>query len=199
VSDLETQIAADYGVEIEVEGTGIDEPWNTDKGGIGWINAISEGSGQVVAWLGLGLVLTFAADVISRTFFGDSISWANDFGYFLYSIHFIIGAAYTLKRNGHIRTDFVYRNWNAKRQGLTDAVVYGLLFIPALTIALWVSTEKGWKSFQLREEVITSNSGLPLWVLKVALPLGLFLWLLQSISEFVKSVRVVKEGDWRRE
>lgn len=199
MSDLETQIAADYGVEIDVEGSGIDEPWNTDKGGVASINAISEGSGQVAAWLGLALVFTFAADVISRTFLGDSISWANDFGYFLYSIHFVIGAAYTLKRSGHIRTDFVYRNWSAKRQALTDALVYGFLFIPALFIALWVSAGKGKNSFDLREEVITSNSGLPLWVLKVALPIGLFLWLLQSISELVKSLRVLKEGDWRRE
>jgi len=198
VSDLETQIAADYGVEIEVEGTGIDEPWNTDQGGVGWINAISEGSGQVVAWLGLGLVFVFAADVISRSFFDDSISWANDFGYFLYSIHFVIGAAYTLKRSGHIRTDFVYRNWSAKTQAKTDAFVYGVLFIPALIAALWIAIDKGANSFRLREEVITSNSGLPLWVLKVALPIGLFLWLLQSFSELVKSIRVVREGEWRR-
>jgi len=197
VSDLETQIAAEYGVTVDTEEAGIDEPWNTDRGGIGPINALSEVSGQVVSWLGLGLVIVLVADVLFREF-GDSIGWANDFAYFLYSIHFMVGAAYTLKRSGHIRTDFVYRNWGARRQGLTDAIVYGLLFIPALFVALWVSTQKGWKSFQLREEVITSTSGLPLWVLKVALPIGLLLWLLQSISEFVKSVRVVREGEWRK-
>lgn len=197
MSDLETQIAADYGVEIDVEGSGIDEPWNTDKGGIGVINAISEGSGQVVAWLGLALVVTFVADVLFRKF-ADTIPWANDFGYFLYSLHFIFGAAFTLKRSGHIRTDFVYRNWSARRQGITDAIVYGVFFIPALIAAVWVTAGKGKKSFDLREEVITSNSGLPLWVLKVALPLGLFMWLLQSISELVKSIRVAREGEWRR-
>lgn len=197
MSDLETQIAADYGVTVDVSGTEADEPWNTDRGGIDAINAVSEGTGQVVSWLALALVITFVADVFSRTFFDDSISWANDLGYFLYSIHFIIGAAFTLKRSGHIRTDFVYRNWGARRQGLTDAIVYGLLFIPALSVALWIATEKGWNSYQLREEVITSTSGLPLWVLKVALPIGLLLWLLQSVSEFVKSVRVARSGEWQ--
>ena len=196
MSDLETEIAAEYGVTVDTEAAGIDEPWNTDRGGVDAINAVSEWTGQVVAWLGLALVFTFVADVLLRRF-GSPIGWANDFGYFLYSIHFIIGAAFTLKRNGHIRTDFVYRNWGAKRQGLTDAIVYRFLFIPALAVALWIATEKGWKSFQLREEVITSNSGLPLWVLKVALPIGLLLWLLQSVSELVKSVRVARSGEWQ--
>ncbi len=197
MSDLETQIAADYGVTVDVSGTEADEPWNTDRGGIDAINAVSEWTGQAVSWLALILTFTFAADVLSRTFLNDSISWANDMGYFLYSIHFMIGAAFTLKRNGHIRTDFVYRNWGAKRQGLTDAIVYGLMFIPALVVALWVSAGKGWKSFELREEVITSNSGLPLWVLKVTLPIGILLWLLQSISELVKSIRVARTGEWQ--
>ncbi len=196
MSDLETEIAAEYGVEIDTAAAGIDEPWNTDRGGIEVINAASEGLGRIVSWLGLALMVTFVADVLFRKF-GDSISWANDLGYFLYSLHFVLGAAFTLKRNGHIRTDFVYRNWPAQRQALTDAIVYAFFFIPSLTAALWVSTGKGKKSFELREEVITSNSGLPLWILKVALPVGLFMWLLQSISELVKSIRAVREGEWR--
>lgn len=197
MSDLETQIAADYGVEIDVQDTDIDEPWNTDRGGVDSINAVSEGTGRVVAWLALALMLVLVADVFSREFFNDSISWANDMAYFLYSIHFILGAAFTLKRSGHIRTDFVYRNWSARRQGITDAIVYGLLFIPAMVVALWIATEKGLNSFEIREKVITSTSGLPLWVLKVALPLGLFLWLLQSISELVKSIRTARSGEWQ--
>ncbi len=197
MSDLETQIAAEYGVEIDVTDTEIDEPWNTDRGGVDAINALSEGTGRVVAWLGLALMLVLAADVFSRQLFNDSISWANDMAYFLYSIHFIIGAAFTLKRSGHIRTDFVYRNWSAKRQALTDAIVYGFMFIPALALALWIAADKGWASFQIREKVITSTSGLPLWVLKVTLAVGLFLWLLQSISELVKSVRTARSGEWQ--
>ncbi len=196
MSNLETEIAAEYGVTIDAAEAGVDEPWNTDRGGIDQINAASEWTGQAVSWLALALVATFVADVLFRRF-GNSIGWANDLGYFLYSIHFIIGAAFTLKRSGHIRTDFVYRNWGAKRQGLTDAVVYGFLFIPALAVALWVAADKGWNSFQLREEVITSNSGLPLWVLKVVLPIGILLWLLQSISELVKSIRVARSGEWQ--
>jgi len=196
MSDLETEIAAEYGIEIDTKEAGIDEPWNTDRGGIDAINAVSEWSGQVVAWLCLGLVFTFVADVIARKYF-SSISWANDMGYFLYSIHFMIGAAFTLKRNGHIRTDFQYRKWSHRRQGITDSIVYAFLFIPALCVALWVSVGKGKKSFDLREEVITSNSGLPLWVLKVMLPIALVLWLLQSISELVKSVRVARTGEWQ--
>jgi len=196
MSDLETEIAAEYGITIDTKEAGIDEPWNTDRGGIDKINAVSEGTGQVVAWLCLGLVFVFVADVIARKYF-SSISWANDMGYFLYSIHFMIGSAFTLKRSGHIRTDFQYRKWGHRRQGITDMIMYGVFFIPALVLALWVSIEKGLRSFMQAEETITSNSGLPLWVLKVVLPIALFLWLLQSISELVKSIGVARTGEWQ--
>jgi len=138
-----------------------------------------------------------AAEALRRRFFGNSFIWAQDVAYMLYATHFLLGSAFTLKRSGHIRTDFSYRKWKPRTQATADFLIYLLLFIPCLVIALNESAQFAWASFGNREKVARSawQDG-PLWLLLAMLPLGLLLWLLQSISELVKSFRVMQSGEW---
>jgi TRAP-type mannitol/chloroaromatic compound transport system permease small subunit len=196
VTNTDHEVAARYGIAVDEEAEGIAEPWNTDGGNVGWIASISEWTGRVVAWLVLPLMAILAFEAIRRFLFGQSTAWAQDVAYMIYATHFLIGAAYTLKHSGHIRTDFAYRNWKTKRQALVDAVIYGVVFIPVMVIAVKVSAEFAWDSFRIREKVIQSPWRGPVWPLKAMLPLGLALWTLQSVSEFIKSVRAYRSGEW---
>lgn len=189
---------ADASIDNELAGLAdeIAEPWNTDGGNIGWIAGISEWTGKAAAWLVLPLMAILAIEAIRRSLFGVGIVWAQDLGYMLYATHFIVGAAYTLKRSGHIRTDFVYRNWSTKRQAGVDSIIYLVLFLPVMLIALWVTGEWAWEAFERRERVIQSPWRGPVWPLKAMLPLGIGLWTLQAISELVKSVGAFRTGEW---
>ncbi len=197
MTNTDHEVAARYGVEVDEEAEGIAEPWNTDGGNIGWIALLSEWTGRVVAWLVLPLMAVLAFEAIRRSLFDQSTRWASDVAYMIYATHFLLGAAYTLKNSGHIRTDFVYRNWGVKRQSLVDLITYAVFFIPVMLIAIKVSTEFAWRSFEQRERVIQSPWRGPIWPLKAMLPLGLALWTLQSVSEYVKSVRAYFEETWR--
>lgn len=196
MTNTDAEVAARYGVSVDEEAEGIAEPWNTDGGNIRWIAKLSEGTGKAAAWLTLPLLFVLAAEAIRRFIFGNSFIWASDTAYMLYSSHFLLGAAFTLKRSGHIRTDFQYRKWAPRKQAWTDFVIYVFMFIPALILGFWKSLEFATKSMRQRETTITSPWDGPLWVLKVILPLAIFLWLLQSISEAVKSYRVIRSGQW---
>lgn len=196
MTNTDAEVAAKYGYTVDEEAEGIAEPWNTDGGNVRWIATISEWTGQAVSWLTLPLMGILAFEAIRRSLFDVSTKWAQDIGYMLYATHFLIGAAYTLKHSGHIRTDFKYREWSSKTQALVDALIYGLLFIPVMVLALKISFDFAWKSFQQREGVIQSAWQGPIWPLKAMLPLGLGLWTLQSISELVKSIRAFRSGEW---
>ncbi len=196
-STTDAEVAARYGVTVDEEAEGIAEPWNTDGGNIRWIASLSEWVGKAASWLTLPLLVVLGGSALWRSLgFGKSFVWAQDIGYTIYASHFLLGAAYTLKKSGHIRTDFEYRKWSVKKQAGIDAFIYAFLFIPVMVVALWVSTGWAWDSFQIREQVITSAWDGPLWTLKAMLPIGLFLWTLQSISELVKSVRAYRKGEW---
>ncbi len=197
MTNTDADVAAHYGYSVDEEAEGIAEPWNTDGGNVGWIASLSEWSGRAVAWLVIPLMAILAFEAIRRSLFDQSTRWAQDVAYMLYATHFMLGAAYTLKRSGHIRTDFVYRKWGARRQATVDVVIYVVLFIPVISLAVWVSGEWAWEAFERRERVIQSPWRGPIWPLKAMLPLGLFLWALQAVSEVVKSIGTIRSGEWK--
>lgn len=196
-STTDAEVAARYGVSVDEEAEGIAEPWNTDGGGIRAIGTLSEWVGKAAAWLTLPLLVVLGGSALWRSLdLGASIPWAQDVGYMIYATHFLLGAAFTLKKSGHIRTDFEYRKWSVRKQTAMDIFIYGVLFIPVMILALDVSIEFAQKSIDQREKTILSPWDGPLWPLKTVLPIAIFLWLLQSISELVKSIRAFRKGEW---
>ena len=58
--------------------------------------------------------------------------WAFDASYMLYGLLFMVAGPYTLARNNHVRGDFLYRNWQPRRQAGLDLVLYFLFFFPSI-------------------------------------------------------------------
>src|SRR5918997_6034844 len=79
-------------------------------------------AGKLVAWLVIPMVLSLVYEVVARYLFNAPTTWAYDMTYMLYGAFFMLGAAYTLLKQGHIRTDSFYGQWSPRRQGIVDAV-----------------------------------------------------------------------------
>ena len=150
-------------------------------------DSISIWSGWGVAFLIIPMTGSLVYEVICRYFFNNPTIWASDFSTMLYGAHFMLGAAYTLQRQQHIRTDFLYEKWSIRTRGIVDSVLYIILYFPALTIFLVVSWKYSWRSVLLQERIVTSPWMPYIWPLKLTIPIATFLLLLQGISEVVKS------------
>ena len=50
--------------------------------------------------------------------------------FMLYGTFFMLGAAFTLQRKGHVRTDIVLHRWSPRRQATIDLVCYLVVFLP---------------------------------------------------------------------
>ena len=159
------------------------------------IDAISAWSGRIVAWLILPLIAVMTYEICVRYLMRPT-QWAFDLSYMLYGAMFMLGAAYTLYRGSHIRTDFLYQKWPVKVQALVDAACYLLLFFPGMAIVLWVGTEFAWQSW-LRDERSVGSSWMPIiYPLKAVLPIATAMLLLQGVSEFLKCVYALRTGRW---
>src|SRR5687767_14232913 len=85
------------------------------------IDGFTDWTGKAVAWLtALPLVFVIVYEVILRYAFNDPTIWAFDVSYMLYGSLFMLGAAFTLLHQGHIRTDIFYGKWSPRVQGLVD-------------------------------------------------------------------------------
>ena len=92
---------------------------------INWIDRyIGDWSGKILCWLIIPMVVGVAYEVVMRYLFDAPTVWAYDSTYMLYGSHFMLGAAYTLRIDGHIRTDLFYDKWSPRTQGIVDAVCY---------------------------------------------------------------------------
>ena len=102
------------------------------------IDAITDWGGKIVAWLVIPMVCALVYEVFARYFFHAPTEWAYDVTYMLYGGIFMLGAAYTLLKGGHIRTDML-------SSGVILAGLLGGLFgleldrIAALLVVLFIA------------------------------------------------------------
>ena len=160
------------------------------------LDAVGIWSGKLVAWLIIPMVLGLVYEVFARYVFDAPTEWAYDLTYMLYGSFFMIGAAYTLQKKGHIRTDSFYSGWSVKTQGRVDTVCYLVLFFPALVAFLIVTWDYFALSYARSERIVTSPWMPIVYPFKFVMPLATGLLLIQGVSELIKSVYAALKGEW---
>jgi len=160
------------------------------------IDRLSTFIGQTFAWSIAVLTGVITYDVIARYAFRAPTSWGFDASYMLYGTLFMMAGAYALSRNGHVRGDFLYRNFSPRRQAKFDLVLYLLFFFPAM-LAFMIS---GWSffaaSFAQNERSVFSPDGPVIWPFKFLIPLVGILMLLQGMVEVVRCIQCIQTGSW---
>lgn len=152
--------------------------------------------GRVVCWLVLPLMLAMVYEVLARKLFTAPTIWAYDISRMLYGAHFMLGAAYVLSKGLHIRSDFLYRDWTVKTQGMVDIIAYVVFYFPTLLLFFWVSQEYAFNSV-VRMERSTETAWMPLLgPIKSCIPFAVAFLLIQGVSELLKSVYAVQKGRW---
>ncbi len=161
-----------------------------------WIDQIGIWSGKMTAWIIFPLVFGLTYEVISRYLFKSPTIWAYDLSYMLYGTLFMLGAAYTLFKKGHIRTDIFYDRWHPKKQGWVDALLYLLFFFPGMIFFFWAGLDEALHSWSLLEKSEVGAWRPPIYPFKTVIPLTALLLMVQGVSEFLKSVYAALKGEW---
>ena len=111
----------------------------------------SELSGRVLAWLTLFIVVvTFVVVVLRYVFNIGSIAMQESISY-MHAFVFMIGAAYTLKHDSHVRVDIFYRKMTPKNKALVDLIGTLLLLFPVCLFILFSSWDyvlTSWSQFE---------------------------------------------------
>jgi len=101
-----------------------------------------------------------------------------------------MGAAYTLKHNGHVRVDVLYSNWSKKRQALANLLGTLLFLIPFSIMVIvfsWEAIVASWQIWELSPD----PGGLPRAPIKSMIIVGFVLLIIQGISEAIKNFAIV--------
>jgi TRAP-type mannitol/chloroaromatic compound transport system permease small subunit len=159
------------------------------------IDEISTWVGKATAWLIIVLMTFVCVEVWKRYILLAPTAWAFDFENMLYGTLFMLGGAYTLAQNAHVRGDFLYSSMRPRMQAGLDLVLYFVFFIPgiaALIYAGWVYFDESWR---INEHSMTAG-GPPLYQFKAMIPVAGVLVMLQGVAEIVRCVVCLKMGEW---
>jgi TRAP-type mannitol/chloroaromatic compound transport system permease small subunit len=165
-----------------------------------FVNAIdkfSDVTGRIFSYMVYPLVGCVAYEVFARYLFDAPTAWAYDITYMFYGSIFMLGAAYTLLKKGHIRTDLFYNNWTPQRQGKIDALSYLFFFFPGMIFYLISGIDYAAHSWITNEKSSNSPWMPIIYPFKTVIPVAAILLLIQGVSEFLKSLHAWKKGEWK--
>lgn len=163
-----------------------------------FIDSISTWTGKSFAWMILILTLAVSYEVAVRYLFRAPTTWAFDISYISYGALFLMSGAYALVRNGHVRADVFYRFWRPRTQAVMDLALYFLFFLPAVGALIYSGWSYAARSVRFGEVSIFSPAGIPIYPLKVLIPLTGVLLLLQGIAEIIRCILCIRTGEWPR-
>ncbi|MBE0468545.1 MAG: TRAP transporter small permease subunit [Methyloprofundus sp.] len=155
------------------------------------IDALNEFIGRSVSWLTLAMVLITFSIVGLRYLF--DLSWVSlqESIVYMHSLVFMLGAAYALKHDAHVRVDIVYQRCTSMVQAWIDFFGTLLLLLPVAGFILWSSWEYVADSWAITEGSRNSG-GLPLvFLLKSCLLLMSGLLILQGVSLLISKLNVI--------
>jgi TRAP-type mannitol/chloroaromatic compound transport system permease small subunit len=157
---------------------------------------VSTATGWLAGWLIVPMTVAVSYEVIARYAFNAPTRWAYEASYMLYGAQFMLAAAYTLLKGGHIRTDVFYERWSAKTRATVDAVGYVFFFFPGMLFILYAGAVEARQAWEIGERtgLRIGSVPVPMYWLKAVIPLTAALLLLQGVSELIRCGRAIRKS-----
>ncbi|VEP15952.1 conserved membrane hypothetical protein [Hyella patelloides LEGE 07179] len=155
------------------------------------IDTLNEWVGRLTYGLVLLMVLVGVWNVLGRyigRFVGQNLT-SNaliEIQWYLFDLVFLLGGAYALKHNEHVRVDIFYKDWHPRRQALVNfigTIIFLIPFCGLLVYFSWGNILNSWKILEMSPD----PDGLPRYPIKSFIIVSLVLLILQGISEAIKN------------
>jgi TRAP-type mannitol/chloroaromatic compound transport system permease small subunit len=158
------------------------------------IDRLSDSVARIVRWGLLANALVIAGNAFSRKFFSLASPSAFDLQWQFFAAVVLLMAAYTLRRDEHVRIDvFAHR---LGERGLAWLDLFGILLVllPVCIAMVWVSWPHFVEAFVAGESRATreSTSNIPAWIIKGFIPFGFFLLGLQGVAEAIRCIACLR-------
>ncbi len=146
---------------------------------------------NILAWLFPILMVVICTQVVLRTLGRSDIgpgnqAWMDDLQWWLYGAAVLIGIAYAVTTDSHVRVDIFYENYSEEKKLRTNVFALGWLFLPFIILCWDVTVHYAWASIQSDEGSDSPNGLHNLWVLKTFMNLSFLLVAVAAWSFYVR-------------
>ena len=151
------------------------------------IDMLNRRVGRATYWLILVAVLISSGNAVARKTLNLSSNAMLEIQWYLFAAVFLLCAGYTLLSKEHVRVDLIFSHLSRRKQLLVE--IFGtLLFLAPMTALILVLSWSPFVDAWTSGEVSANAGGLIRWPVKLLIPVGFALLLLQGLSELIKDV-----------
>ena len=165
---------------------------------IAFADRLSAWFGKAFAWAIMIMIIGVSYEVLVRYVFRAPTSWAFDVTFIMYGALFMMGGAYTLSRDGHVRADFIYRLWRPRTQAKVELVLYLFFFFPGIVALILAGGKYAIRSWGFREVSVNSPAGVPIFQFKALIVAAGVLLFLQGLAQVFRCIVCLRTGEWIR-
>jgi TRAP-type mannitol/chloroaromatic compound transport system permease small subunit len=157
-----------------------------------WIDRLNGFAGEFVAYWAVIAVFVYYYEVIARYVFNSPTNWVHESMFLMFGMQYMLSGAYALREDQHVRVDVVYTHFSTRGKAIADIVSSVFFFIFTITL-LWT----GWRFASdaiANHETSFTEWGIQYWPVKLAIPIGGALIILQGLAKLIKDILIVTGG-----
>jgi TRAP-type mannitol/chloroaromatic compound transport system permease small subunit len=151
-----------------------------------YVEMVNRAVGRFAMYLIFAMLGILLYSAISRTAFNTPLLWAVETAQFVMAAYYLLGGAYSMQMDSHVRMDLFYSRWSDRSKAVIDAItVFFLLFYLVVLLMGGISSTQYALEYGQRNY---SSWGPPLSPIKIVMTFGIVLMLLQVIAMFFRDL-----------
>jgi TRAP-type mannitol/chloroaromatic compound transport system permease small subunit len=179
-------------VDVPQQGTHEDptlglHTWFTDK-----IELVNLRAGEFGAYWAVISVFVYYYEVIARFAFNSPTNWVHESMFLMYGMQYMLAGAYAYREDQHVRVDVIYTKFSPRGKAIAD-IVTSVFFFIFIGVMFWTSWRFAADAINNDEHSFT-EWGVQYWPIKLMMPIGAGLLLLQGVSKLIKDVVFLRSG-----
>jgi TRAP-type mannitol/chloroaromatic compound transport system permease small subunit len=157
------------------------------------IDSLSVWSGKIFSMLVLPIIVLETGESILRYIIQKPTDWSWELAAMLFGAFFMMGGAWVLKENNHVRTDVFYNNLSRKWRAYFDLFFFTTVFFVFAGVMVWKMGANAIYSVGIQETTFSMWAP-PLYPLKVIFAFSYILLLLQGLAKWLRDLVYVTKG-----
>jgi TRAP-type mannitol/chloroaromatic compound transport system permease small subunit len=157
--------------------------------GIPALDALARVTGEFVAYWAVLAVFAYYYEVVGRYVFNSPTNWVHESMFLMFGMQYMIAGAYAYRDDTHVRVDILYSQLSLRGRAICDVITSFFFFL--FTGTMLVS---GWRfagdAIGVNEHSFT-EWGIQYWPVKLMIPVGAALLILQGLSRLVRDIAIV--------
>jgi len=159
------------------------------------LDRFSDYIGKAAATLMILLLLNVFYDVVARYFFKSSSIGLQELEWHLFASMFLLGIAYTLKEEGHVRVDILYEKLSNKNKAWINSLGCVFFLLPFCALIIWYSYDFALESYNLNETSGDPGGLSNRWIIKAMIPVSTLALVFSGLGMLIKNLRCIVEKD----